>query len=142
MLLAPASFPEEKWVKASDGDVKVAKKMRFPNPLLLASFGVLFAAASCTLITDVDRSKIPDGEQGGGVPGSAGDSSISEGGSGATGGSSGSGGTAAAGTGGAPDSGGMGGTPGSDGGGAGGAAPPMGGAPSAGAPADAGAGGA
>ena len=38
--------------------------MRFSNPLLLASFGVLFVAASCTLITDVDRSKIPDGVAG------------------------------------------------------------------------------
>jgi len=35
--------------------------MRFENPLLLASCGALFVAASCTLITDVDRSKIPDG---------------------------------------------------------------------------------
>ncbi|HEX2872150.1 MAG TPA: hypothetical protein VHP33_12855 [Polyangiaceae bacterium] len=45
--------------------------MRLSNPLLLASLGVLIAAASCTLITDVDRSKIPDGVAG--VPGGGGD---------------------------------------------------------------------
>ena len=38
--------------------------MRLSNPLLLASLGALVAAASCTLITDVDRSKIPDGQAG------------------------------------------------------------------------------
>ena len=38
--------------------------MRLSNPLLLASLGALLAAASCTLITDVDRSKIPDGQAG------------------------------------------------------------------------------
>ncbi len=38
--------------------------MRLSHPLLLASLGVLVAAASCTLITDVDRSKIPDGTAG------------------------------------------------------------------------------
>jgi hypothetical protein len=43
---------------------KVAMQMRLSNPLLLASLGVLVAAASCTLITDVDRSKIPDGTAG------------------------------------------------------------------------------
>jgi hypothetical protein len=47
-------------------DAKVKSQMRLPKPLLLASLGVLFAAAACTLITDVDRSKIPDGV--GGVP--------------------------------------------------------------------------
>ncbi len=43
---------------------KVAMQMRLSHPLLLASLGVLVAAASCTLITDVDRSKIPDGTAG------------------------------------------------------------------------------
>jgi hypothetical protein len=38
--------------------------MRLSQPLLLTSLGVLLAAASCTLITDVDRSKIPDGVAG------------------------------------------------------------------------------
>jgi hypothetical protein len=38
--------------------------MRLSNPLLFASLGALLAAASCTLITDVDRSKIPDGQAG------------------------------------------------------------------------------
>jgi hypothetical protein len=64
LLLALARFPEEKWAKASRTGAKVAIQMRFSNPLLLASFGVLFVAASCTLITDVDRSKIPDGVAG------------------------------------------------------------------------------
>jgi hypothetical protein len=41
--------------------------MRLSNPLLLASLGIVLAAASCTLITDVDRSKIPEGSAG--VPG-------------------------------------------------------------------------
>jgi hypothetical protein len=50
--------------KASKEALKVAKQMRLSNPLLLASLGALVAAASCTLITDVDRSKIPDGQSG------------------------------------------------------------------------------
>ena len=61
--------------------------MRLSNPLLLASFGVLFVAASCTLITDVDRSKIPDGVAG--APGSGntgGDGSNAQAGSPDTGG--------------------------------------------------------
>jgi hypothetical protein len=57
--------------------------MRLPHPLLLASFGVLVAAASCTLITDVDRSKIPDGVAG--APGSAGDGNLPPSGGGETG---------------------------------------------------------
>jgi hypothetical protein len=48
--------------------------MRHFNPLLLASFGMLVAAASCTLITDVDRSKIPDAVAG--APGHGGDGSV------------------------------------------------------------------
>ena len=47
--------------------------MRLSNPLLLASLGALLVAASCTLITDVDRSKIPDGVAG--VPGGGGEGS-------------------------------------------------------------------
>jgi hypothetical protein len=66
--------------------------MRLSNPLLLASLGVLIAAASCTLITDVDRSKIPDGVAG--VPGSGGDPNTTPAG--------GQGGTATNGTGGDP----------------------------------------
>jgi hypothetical protein len=57
---------------------KVANQMRLPNRLLLASLGVLFSAAACTLITDVDRSKIPDGT--GGVPSNGGDNTIPLGG--------------------------------------------------------------
>src|SRR6478609_3753469 len=80
--------------------VKVEVLMRFSNPLLLASFGVLFVAASCTLITDVDRSKIPDGVAGtptsnGGDPNTS-QAGESNGGNGATsgkGGTAGSGGT-------------------------------------------------
>lgn len=54
-------------------DVKVAIQMRLSNPLLLASLGVMFVSASCTLITDVDRSKIPDGTTTGGTLGAGGD---------------------------------------------------------------------
>ncbi len=61
-------------------DAKVAIQMRLPHHLLLASLGVLIAAASCTLITDVDRSKIPDGVAG--VPGGGGDGSVTPGGGG------------------------------------------------------------
>ena len=78
-MLALARFPEEKWAKASRTGAKVAIQMRFSNPLLLASFGVLFVAASCTLITDVDRSKIPDGVAGT-PPGDAGSPSQPQGG--------------------------------------------------------------
>jgi hypothetical protein len=53
-------------------DAKVTNQMRLSNPLLLLSLGVVLAAASCTLITDVDRSKIPDGQAG--APGAGGDS--------------------------------------------------------------------
>jgi len=49
-------------------DAKVAIQMRLSHPLLLASLGVLFISVSCTLVTDVDRSKIPDGTADGGVP--------------------------------------------------------------------------
>lgn len=52
-------------------DAKVTNQMRLSNPLLLLSLGVVLAAASCTLITDVDRSKIPDGQAG--APGAGGD---------------------------------------------------------------------
>jgi hypothetical protein len=47
--------------------------MRLSNPLLLASLGVMFVSASCTLITDVDRSKIPDGTATAGTSGVGGD---------------------------------------------------------------------
>src|SRR5688572_33044847 len=50
--------------KRPNPDAEVKSQMRLSNPLLLASLGVLLAAASCTLITDVDRSKIPDGQAG------------------------------------------------------------------------------
>lgn len=67
LVLALARFPEEKCgscVRKSEREGKI--QMRLSNPLVLASFGVLLAAASCTLITDVDRSKIPDGASTGG----------------------------------------------------------------------------
>ena len=49
--------------------------------LALASLGVLIASASCTLITDVDRSKIPNTDAG--TPtGEGGDDSASNAGSG------------------------------------------------------------
>jgi len=73
--LRSRAFPRKNGAQASKPGVKVEVLMRFSNPLLLASFGVLFVAASCTLITDVDRSKIPDGVAGapntnnGGEPG-------------------------------------------------------------------------
>lgn len=57
-------------LQSVSNDAKVKVQMRLPNLLLLASSGVLFAAAACTLITDVDRSKIPDGAAG--VPGNNG----------------------------------------------------------------------
>lgn len=57
--------------KASESDAKVTNQMRLSNPLLLLSLGIVLAAASCTLITDVDRSKIPDGQAG--APGAGGD---------------------------------------------------------------------
>ena len=44
--------------------MKVTNQMRLSNPLLSLSLGTVLAAASCTLITDVDRSKIPDGQAG------------------------------------------------------------------------------
>lgn len=104
--------------------------MRLSNPLLLASLGALFAAASCTLITDVDRSKIPDG-QAGMAPSGGGDGPIASGGepnvpvagsgTGATGGDPGAGGTPS--SGGTPAvEGGSGGVPSNPEGGSGGAA--------------------
>jgi hypothetical protein len=80
-------------------DVKVNIQMRLSNPLLLASLGVLFVSASCTLITDVNRSKIPDGTAEAGAPGTGGSVSnppVETGGggaSGAVGGAGGDGGT-------------------------------------------------
>ncbi len=98
--------------------------MRSPKPLLIASLGALLAAASCTLITDVDRSKIPDG-QAGGAPASGGDGPAA-GGTGTSPGGDGSGGAdvlpmggalGLAGGGGSPD------VPAGGGGGEGGVAP-------------------
>jgi len=109
--LRSRAFPRKNGFQASRIDAKVAIQMRLPHPLLLASFGVLVAAASCTLITDVDRSKIPDGTTAGAPSSSGGDGSVTP-----SGGSSGSGGTS--GTGGAP----------ANPGGAGGAESPQGGA--------------
>jgi len=145
--LAFARFPEEKCGSAFENEREGKIQMRLSQPLLFASFGVLFVAA-CTLITDVDRSKIPDGVAGapsagdgtqpaGGVPdmNMAGQPNVSgKGGggssSGGTGGSTsmaGAAGDAAAGNGGAS----LGGAPG-DAGAAGVAAVPTAGA--AGAP--------
>ncbi|HKY37481.1 MAG TPA: hypothetical protein VJN18_16175 [Polyangiaceae bacterium] len=102
--------------------------MRLSNPLLLASLGALVAVASCTLITDVDRSKIPDGQAG--TPSSSGGdgSMMPQGGEapmGGTGnmpmGGASEGGTATTPGGSGPVDGGAGGTPGGEGG-AGGAA--------------------
>lgn len=78
MLLALARNPDEKWEKASESDAKVTNQMRLSNPLLLLSLGIVLAAASCTLITDVDRSKIPDGQAG--APGAGGDATTPIGG--------------------------------------------------------------
>jgi hypothetical protein len=87
LLLALARFPDEKWGSSVQPDAKVAIQMRFSHPLLLASLGVLVAAASCTLITDVDRSKIPDGVAGAATggdgtmpPGGGGEPGMTEGG--------------------------------------------------------------
>jgi hypothetical protein len=107
--------------------------MRLSNPLLLASLGVLMAAASCTLITDVDRSKIPDGVAG--APGGGGDMNVTppaggEGGT-ASGGMPGNPGGA-----GATTNGGQGGNAGTSDGGV-----PNGGVPNGGAGADGGVGG-
>ena len=100
-------------LQASRTDAKVAIQMRLSNPLLLASLGVLIAAASCTLITDVDRSKIPDGVAG--SPGGAGETNTpppgGEGGTsnggvpGTPGGSGGAGASTHGGAGGSPDGG-------------------------------------
>lgn len=133
--------------KASESDAKVTNQMRLSNPLLLLSLGVVLAAASCTLITDVDRSKIPDGQAG--APGAGGDSSnggttavpqageagiggggSSAGGSGGTDnnpGGAGAGGNPEAGAGGTPE-GGSAGAGGTSEGGAGAAGPTTGGA--------------
>ena len=63
------------------------------NSLALASLGVLIASASCTLITDVDRSKIPTTDAG--TPsGEGGDDTSSNAGSGNVGNTAGSGGAA------------------------------------------------
>jgi hypothetical protein len=78
LLLALARIPDEKWEKASESDAKVTNQMRLSNPLLLLSLGIVLAAASCTLITDVDRSKIPDGQAG--APGAGGDDGTPSGG--------------------------------------------------------------
>jgi hypothetical protein len=105
-------------------DAKVTNQMRLSNPLLLLSLGVVLAAASCTLITDVDRSKIPDGSSQAGAPGTdggsqnggtsstpqAGEAGVSGGGTNAGGGGSGSdlggaGGNPEAGAGGTPEGG-------------------------------------
>jgi hypothetical protein len=106
--------------------------MRLSNPLLLTSLGVLLAAASCTLITDVDRSKIPDGVAG--VPsGGEGNTQPSMGGEPSTGGKPGvMGGQGPGGAGPGPTP-----TPG----GAGGMENAAGNASLGGAPSDAGAGG-
>lgn len=110
--------------------------MRFSNPLLLASCAVLFIASSCTLITDVDRSKIPDGTAGV-TNNAAGDSNMPQGGDTSAAGSNSTGGTVP--IAGSPDGGtgtmpmaGSGGVPAEAG---------SGGAPAAGAPADGGAAG-
>jgi hypothetical protein len=63
LVLAFARFPEEKCGSAFENEREGKIQMRLSQPLLFASFGVLFVAA-CTLITDVDRSKIPDGVAG------------------------------------------------------------------------------
>ena len=99
--------------------------MRLENPLLLASLGVLLAAASCTLITDVDRSKIPDGQAGEASGGTGttepqgGDGNTPLGGTpGSNGGEAGVGTLPQGGGGAGPDAGGAGagGVPGTDGG--------------------------
>jgi hypothetical protein len=122
--------------------------MRLSNPLLLASLGALLAAASCTLITDVDRSKIPDG-QAGAPSTSGGDGNVmpqggeqSMGGTGVVpvGGAPEGGMTTAGGT--APVDGGSGGTGGVPAEGGAGGVPPEGGASGSPMSPDAGAGGA
>lgn len=78
------------------------------HSLALASLGVLVASASCTLITDVDRSKIPSTDAGM-APGEAGAGMMSNAGSGngdntaGAGDSGGAAGAAGAPMGGAPD---------------------------------------
>jgi hypothetical protein len=114
---------------------KVTNQMRLSNPLLLLSLGIVLAAVSCTLITDVDRSKIPDpgGEagspgNGGGAP-NGGTNAQPQGGEGGSagnampGGGEGGNNPGGAGEGGAPEGGaaGSGGSPGGAGPGAGGA---------------------
>jgi hypothetical protein len=131
LVLALAWFPEEKCASAFEKEREGKIQMRLSKPLLLTTFGLLFAGA-CTLITDVDRSKIPDGvagvatggdgtqPQGGAADMNASGSPSTTAGSGGTGG-------AAAGAGGnmtntaGDNGGGVGGTP-ADVGGAGGAA--------------------
>lgn len=103
--------------------------MRLSHPLLLASLGVLVAAASCTLITDVDRSKIPDGSAG--VPSGGDGTTAPQGGDmnmpTTTGGSAGTAGTGGS----AMAPGGAGGTAGAEPGGAGGIDGTTGGTPDA-----------
>ncbi len=117
--------------------------MRLSHPLLLASLGVLVAAASCTLITDVDRSKIPDGTAGmpsGGDGTShpqAGDTSMPNGGTA----SSMGGASDAPGGNGTTTTGGAGGTPAVENAGAGGVDTGTAGMPNAGMPGTAGLGG-
>jgi len=128
--------------KASESDAKVTNQMRLSNPLLLLSLGIVLAAASCTLITDVDRSKIPDGQAG--EPGTGGDGSPSggttpqpQGGDAGMGGSpGGNGGTnpgpsGGGGAGGNPEGGAGGTAEGGAGAGMGGSAAGMGGVPAA-----------
>ena len=79
-------------------------------PLALGALGVAIAIASCTLITDVDRSKIPDDATGGGAGAGTGGGTPS-GGNGGMGGSGGTGGNdATGGMAGAGNEGGMGGS--------------------------------
>lgn len=79
-------------------------------PLALGALGVAATIASCTLITDVDRSRIPEGSTGGGAGAGTGGGSTASGGEGGLGGSDGSGGSdATGGMAGTPNEGGMGG---------------------------------
>jgi hypothetical protein len=124
--------------KASSPTLKVKVQMRLSKPLLLASLGVLFATAACTLITDVDRSKIPDGV--GGSPSSnGGDGSTPEPGDGGT--PSSNGGQPGGGTAGTAGQGGQGESSAGVGGELGLAGDTSSGGASGGAPADGGAGG-
>jgi hypothetical protein len=66
--------------------------MRVRNPVLLVTLGVTLSIASCTLITDVDRSDIPPatgGTSDAGAPGTGGNSPDETGGQGGQGGTGG-----------------------------------------------------